>query len=183
MNRLVRIELYSKCVMSNQRRNDAKNPYADHGNARFDLHFLSPGCVPIVVTGKPEKDTYGTVFCLRRSDIFRIVELMRDSLGNCELMVLLAVLRLDDGAYGVPIVKELERSGGRIAVATVYAALDRLEEKGLVTSAVGDPTAARGGRAKRYFRLTGKGVREVKSAQRVLTSLWQGLPVLKGTTP
>jgi len=107
---------------------------------------------------------------------------MRDSLGNCELIVLLAVLRLDDEAYGVPIVNEIERHGRPIAVATVYAALDRLVAKGLLISATGDPTSERGGRAKRYFRPTPKGLQEVKAAQRVLTNLWQGIPKLKGKT-
>jgi PadR family transcriptional regulator, regulatory protein PadR len=111
-----------------------------------------------------------------------MLELMRDSLGNCELMVLLAVLRLDDEAYGVPIVNELELNGRRMAVATVYAALDRLEAKGLVASIIGEPTAARGGKAKRYFRLTPRGLEEVRSAQRVLTNLWRGIPKLKGKT-
>lgn len=119
---------------------------------------------------------------MHRRDFFRIVEVMRDGLGNSELMVLLAVLRLDDGAYGVPIVKELERSGRRVAVASVYAALERLEGKGLVRSAMGDPTAERGGRAKRYFQLTGKGMKEVRATQKVLNNLLQGLPELKGRT-
>ena len=116
-------------------------------------------------------------------DYFRIVELMRDSLGSCELMVLLAVCRLDQNAYGVPIVRELEQRGRRMAVATVYAALDRLEAKGFVTSWFGEPTPERGGKAKRYFRLTGKGVREARATQRVLTSLWAPIPNLKGETP
>ena len=95
-------------------------------------------------------------------------------------MVLLAVMRLDEGAYGVPIVNELERCGRRVAVASVYAALDRLEAKGLVTSVIGEPTAERGGRARRYFKLTGKGMRGIRATQRVLKKLLQGLPVLKG---
>ena len=67
-------------------------------------------------------------------------------------MVLLAVIRLGDNAYGVPISRELERCTGREAgFGSVYAALDRLEEKGLLVSKLGEPTASRGGRAKRYF--------------------------------
>ena len=105
---------------------------------------------------------------------------MRSSLGNCELMVLLAVRRLGNEAYGVPILNELERHGRPMAVATVYASLERLEGKGLVTSLIGEATAERGGKAKRYFRITGKGLREVRALQKVLTSLWEGVPNLKG---
>jgi DNA-binding PadR family transcriptional regulator len=58
--------------------------------------------------------------------------------------------------------------------------LARLSDKGLVTSTVGEPTAARGGRAKTYFRITGKGLRQVRATQRTLTNLWRGVPQLKG---
>jgi PadR family transcriptional regulator, regulatory protein PadR len=102
-------------------------------------------------------------------------------LGNFELMVMLALIRLGDNAYGVPISEEIEeRSGREVSVGGVYAALDRLERKGLVTSELGEATPERGGRAKRYFRVTPKGLREVREAQRTLTRLWQGLPALQG---
>ena len=102
-------------------------------------------------------------------------------LGEFELMVLLALIRLGDHAYGVPIAREIEqRSKREVALGSVYAALERLEEKGLVTSKLGDPTAARGGRAKRFFRLTGQGLKEVRETQRALVSLWKGLPELDG---
>jgi PadR family transcriptional regulator, regulatory protein PadR len=104
------------------------------------------------------------------------------SVGNFELMVMLALMRLKDDAYGVPISREIEAGTGRdVAVGSVYAALERLEGKGLVVSAVGEPTAERGGRAKRYFRVTAKGLREVRGAQRAFTTLWAGLKELKGT--
>ena len=75
-------------------------------------------------------------------------------------MVLLVVVRLGDDAYGVPISQELLNLAGReVAVGSIYAALDRLEQKGLVTSKLGDPTPERGGRAKRYFRVTPAGAR------------------------
>ena len=102
-------------------------------------------------------------------------------LGEFELMVLLALIRLGDDAYGVPISHEIEQRGGReVALGSVYAALERLEEKGLVTSRLGDPTAARGGRAKRYFRITAQGLRDVRQTQRALVSLWSGLPEFEG---
>ena len=96
-------------------------------------------------------------------------------------MVLLAVLRVGDRAYGVPIARELEVTGGRdVMVGSVYAALARLEAKGLVSSSVGEPTAERGGRAKNYFRVTGKGVRQARAAQHTLVKLWRGVPQLEG---
>ena len=101
-------------------------------------------------------------------------------LGEFELMVLLALMRLGDEAYGVPISREIEqRSGREVALGSVYAALERLEEKGSVASRLGDPTAERGGRAKRFFRITESGLRDVRQTQRALVSLWKGLPELK----
>jgi DNA-binding PadR family transcriptional regulator len=102
-------------------------------------------------------------------------------ISSFELMVMLALIRLGDNAYGVPISKEIEeRSGREVAVGSVYAALERLEQKGLVVSELGEATPERGGRAKRYFHMTGKGLREVRETQRSLVKLWQGLPELQG---
>ena len=107
----------------------------------------------------------------------------RETLGNFELMVLLAILRVDEDAYGVPIARELEASSGKeILLGSVYAALDRLETKGLVSSRVGDPTPERGGRAKKYFTVTAKGLREVRGTHRTLMKLWRGLPELRAGT-
>ncbi len=105
----------------------------------------------------------------------------REGLGQFELTVLLAILRAGDGAYGVTIARELEEAMGRgVLLGSVYAALGRLEAKGLVASATGAPTAERGGRAKKYFRVTTKGVRQVRDARRTLTTLWRNLPALQG---
>lgn len=102
-------------------------------------------------------------------------------LGGLELMVLLALIRLEEDAYGVPICHEIEKQSGReAALGSVYAALERLEKRGLVTSRLGDSTAVRGGRAKRYFRVTAQGVRNVRETQRVLMNLWRHLPQLEG---
>jgi PadR family transcriptional regulator len=107
----------------------------------------------------------------------------REGLGNFELMVLLAVLRVGEDAYGVPIARELEDKISReVLLGSVYAALERLEAKGLVASSLGDPTPERGGRAKRYFTVTAKGLREVRETQRTLVRLWRGLPELQGGT-
>jgi PadR family transcriptional regulator PadR len=105
----------------------------------------------------------------------------REYLGNFELMVMLALIRLGENAYGVPISQELEDITGReVAVGSVYAALERLEDKGLVTSQLGEATPERGGRAKRYFRVSGKGLREVRDTRRSLVKLWKGIPELEG---
>jgi DNA-binding PadR family transcriptional regulator len=105
----------------------------------------------------------------------------RFSLGAFDLMIMLALMRLGEPAYGVPIAREIEDASGRVvALATLYAVLARLEKRGLISSRLGEPTAERGGRAKRYFRVTARGVREVRDTRRVFTSLWRGIPKLKG---
>ena len=107
----------------------------------------------------------------------------RQHLTDFELMILLAILRIGDEAYGVPIARELEETGKRtVLLGAIYAALDRLEDNGLVGSTYGDPTPARGGRAKRFFKVTPTGVKAVKETQRVFTALWSGIPALKGGT-
>jgi len=105
----------------------------------------------------------------------------RESLGHFELIVLLAVLRQADEAYGVPIARAIEESTGKpVILASVYNTLDRLEQKGLVRSTIGQPTAERGGRAKRYFSITSSGLREVRAAKKALTILWRGIPIHEG---
>ena len=107
----------------------------------------------------------------------------RRHLTDFELMILLAILRIGEEAYGVPIAREIEETGRRrVLVAAIYAALDRLEDNGLVTSSFGDPTPERGGRSKRVFKVTAKGLKAVKETQRAFTALWSGIPQLKGRT-
>ena len=104
----------------------------------------------------------------------------RGYLGEFELMVLLAVIRLGDEAYGVPLARELAEVRGReVSAGSVYAALERLETKGSITSELGDPTPERGGKAKRYFRVTKEGLRQVRETRRVLTGLWRAIPDYK----
>ena len=101
------------------------------------------------------------------------------TLGALEQMVLLAVLRLGDDAYAVTIRRELkEHTGRRLARGALYTVLDRLERKGLLGSRMADPTPERGGRAKRYYRVTASGVRALKSSKDALVRLWRGLDVL-----
>ncbi len=97
-------------------------------------------------------------------------------LGEFEQMVLLCVARLGEDAYGMSILDELaETTGTEAAVASVYAALDRLERRGLVTSEVGAPTPERGGRAKRYFTLSPAGTVALERSRSALEALWEGL--------
>src|SRR2546428_7496683 len=106
----------------------------------------------------------------------------RDQLGNFELMVMLAMIRIGDNAYGVPISEELEKRTGRdVAIGSVYAALERLEDKGFVRSELGEATPERGGRAKRYFQGTARGLKEVRDTQRALVKLLHGLPDMVGS--
>ena len=105
----------------------------------------------------------------------------REFMGGFELLVLLALIRLGDEAYGVPISEAIEEGSGKeVAMGSVYITLERLEQKGFVSSRLGEPTAERGGRAKTYFRITAKGLREVRQARRTLMNLWQGVPQLQG---
>jgi PadR family transcriptional regulator PadR len=104
----------------------------------------------------------------------------RSLLTDFELMILLAVLRGGEEAYGVQIAEEIEVTGGRaVLLGAVYTALDRLEDRELVTSRTGRPTPERGGRAKRFFTVTPRGLRAIKDTQRALVSLWTDLPQLK----
>ena len=101
----------------------------------------------------------------------------RRLLTDFEIMILLAILRLGDDAYGVPIAREIESTAGRaVQLPAVYAALERLETQGLVTSRLGEATPQRGGRAKKYFTLTDAGVGSVRDTRKALTALWSRLP-------
>lgn len=101
-------------------------------------------------------------------------------IAEFEQMVLLAVLQVHDDAYGVSVHEELERHTDRpVARGAVYMTLDRLEKKGLLTSSLSEPTAERGGRAKRCYKATRPALLALKASRRTLLSLWDGLePVL-----
>ena len=101
------------------------------------------------------------------------------NLGEFEQLILLAILRLGDQAYGVTIRNEISVHAGRtVAPGALYTALDRLEDKGLVRSRMGEPTPQRGGRAKRYFTVTASGAKAIARAQRAFQRLLAGLDVL-----
>lgn len=98
------------------------------------------------------------------------------ALGEFEHIVLLAVLRLGEKAYGVSIRKEIHECTGREpAPGALYTTMDRLEEKGLLVSTMGDPTPERGGRAKRYFHVSAQGMKAVNRARRCYLRMWEGL--------
>jgi PadR family transcriptional regulator PadR len=100
----------------------------------------------------------------------------REHLGEFEHLVLLAVLRLGDDAYGVPIRHEIEKRTGRaLTVGALYRTLDRLEAKGYVTSWFGDPTPERGGRSRRYFKIRPVGLRTLRASRDALAAMWEGL--------
>jgi DNA-binding PadR family transcriptional regulator len=103
----------------------------------------------------------------------------REHLGEFEQIVLLAILRLGDEAYGVPIKQDIEQRTGRsLTVGALYRTLDRLEAKGYVTSAFSDPTPERGGRSKRYFKIRPLGVRTLRASREALMAMWEGLEPL-----
>ena len=109
---------------------------------------------------------------------FYVVYLMsaRDYLGEFEHVVLLAVLRLGDQAYGVTVRREIAaRTRREVSIGAIYATLVRLEAKSYVQFRVGDPTPERGGRSKRFFRVTPQGLSAVKHTHRALRSLTEGL--------
>jgi PadR family transcriptional regulator PadR len=116
-------------------------------------------------------------------DLFYIVYLMskRDHLGEFEHIVILALLRLADRAYGVTVRQEIAaRTGREVSIGAIYATLDRLEAKGYVKSELGEPTPERGGRSKRFFQVTAKGMAAVSRTQRAIQSMTQGLGLIGG---
>ena len=106
------------------------------------------------------------------------VGIMGDTLGGFEQIVLLAILRLANEAYGVPIRQEIINCTGRSpAPGALYTVLERLESKGMVASRTGEATAERGGKPKRYFKVTKKGVASVTRTQRAYQRLLKGLSI------
>ena len=103
------------------------------------------------------------------------------SLGDFEQIVLLAILRLGDDAYGVSIRAEIAvRTGREVAPGALYTALDRLEEKKFVKSRMGDPTPQRGGRSKRYYLVTAIGQQALVQTQDAYRRLLDGLELFGG---
>jgi DNA-binding PadR family transcriptional regulator len=96
--------------------------------------------------------------------------------GELEQLVLLALVRLDGEAYGMEVRREIERRTGRdLSIGAIYTTLDRLERKGHLDSRLGEPTAERGGKAKRHYRIRASGRRALHDARSALDRMWEGL--------
>ena len=101
-------------------------------------------------------------------------------LGEFEHIVLLALMRLGEQAYGVTVRQDIEKGCGRdVSIGAIYATLDRLEAKGYVKSRPGEPTPERGGRAKRFFRVSAKGVIAVNRTHDALRRMTNGLGIVR----
>jgi PadR family transcriptional regulator PadR len=104
-------------------------------------------------------------------------------LGSLEHIVLLALLRLGNHAYGMTVRREIEeRTGRNLSIGAVYATLERLEAKGYVSSFTGEPTSERGGRAKRHFRIEADGQQALRASQQAIRKMILGLKNRWGTT-
>jgi len=104
---------------------------------------------------------------------------MAELLGTFEQIVLLAVFGLGEEAYGRTVLRAVQSASGdgrSISAGAVYATLDRLEAKSLLSSRIEEGTPARGGRARRFYRLTPTGASALNEARRSLERMWQGKP-------
>jgi DNA-binding PadR family transcriptional regulator len=99
------------------------------------------------------------------------------SVGEFEHLVLLAVVRLGEDAYGMKVRREIQSCTMRdVSIGAVYATLERLDAKGLVSSSLGEATPERGGRPKRSFRVTGTGIEALNRTRNDLMLMFEGLP-------
>jgi DNA-binding PadR family transcriptional regulator len=104
---------------------------------------------------------------------------MAEYLGEFEHLLLLAIVRLGEDAHGATIRATLkERAGRDVSFGSIYSTIRRLEEKGLVTSTLGDPSPTRGGRAKKELELTAAGRSALKETQRAIGRMAEGLKAL-----
>jgi len=100
-------------------------------------------------------------------------------LGELEHMVLLSIVRLGPGAYGMSVLRELEeRAGRKVSRGALYLVLERLVEKAYLRASMGEPSPERGGRAKRFFELTDEGREALRVSGRSLMALWDGMESL-----
>ena len=103
------------------------------------------------------------------------------SLGEFEHIVLLALLRLEKNAYGAAIRQLLQSEIGRdVALGALYSTLERMAKKGLVVSTLGESTAQRGGRPKRFFSVTAEGRSALQQAKQAMDRMWQGVALKMG---
>ena len=105
----------------------------------------------------------------------------KDFLGEFEELILLAILRLSANAYGVTIRQVIEEKGGRsTSYGAIYATLERLEKKGYISSRQGEPTAERGGRAKRYYEVEAAGIKAINDTRMARKNIGEGLDFGRG---
>jgi DNA-binding PadR family transcriptional regulator len=106
----------------------------------------------------------------------------RNALGELEHLIVVAVVRLGDEAYGAAVIDEIETQSGReLSHAAAYIALQRLERKGMLAGRDEEPAAGRGGRARRYFAVTDAGLEKLRESASALFGMWQGVdPSLRG---
>ncbi len=105
------------------------------------------------------------------------MKLGRTALGEFEELVLLTICVLRDGAYGVAIKEEISKQTGRtLSISAIHSVLNRLEQKGFVTSRMGGETGERGGRRKRLFRITNAGQHAVVEVRDLRNRLWDLMP-------
>jgi DNA-binding PadR family transcriptional regulator len=98
------------------------------------------------------------------------------ALGEFEQLILLALVRLGPDAYGATVRREIEEHAGReVSISAVYTTLERLEQKGLVRSRIGEPTAERGGRRRRHFEMLPLGARSLRDAYRAISGMTAGI--------
>lgn len=104
-----------------------------------------------------------------------------DILTRTEEMILLAIYRLGDHAYGVPIRREVERLVGKsYSVGAIYVPLERMTKRGWLVTTTGAPTAERGGRAKRFYQITPEGKAALRATKNLHDLMWAGIPNLEG---
>lgn len=104
-------------------------------------------------------------------------------LGEFEQMVMLAILHLEDGAYTVRIREQImERTGRSVSRGALYTTLERLEEKGGLASKLGDPTPVRGGRPKRFWKVTRQGLAQLRHSREAMENMSRGLATILGKT-
>ena len=101
---------------------------------------------------------------------------MAQHLGEFEQLVLMALMRLGDNAYGMSVREEIAaRTGRDVSISAVYTTLERLERKGFTASRIGEPTAQRGGRRKKHYALAGAGQRALQTSYEALSQMADGL--------
>lgn len=144
----------------------------------FQARPTAPATEPVKILLPPSNDgeqvEQVAILAFARLDVYNVG--MAEVLGTFEQAVMLALVRLGVNAYGRAVLKEVQaRLEREVAAGAVYATLERLEDKGLVSSRLGPGTPARGGRERRFYSIAAAGFRALNEAKAVSDGLWQGL--------